>query len=88
MNAILDPYSEEHHMSLEGLYPTTYEGFEVGNKVRFTRDVADDVTTGNVGIITEIDNHPEFPFTVTVLKLAGQNIENLPVSPAEIELDR
>lgn len=70
------------------LHPQTYEGIAVGDRVRITRDLAQDVKRGNIGVVTALDDHPAYPVTVTVQKMAGQDVKGLPVGLDEIELDR
>lgn len=72
---------------LEMLYPATYEGIAVGDRVKIASDLADDVKRGNIAIVTGLDTHPKYPVTVTVHKLKGNDIHNLPVGLDEIVLD-
>lgn len=87
MTGIFDKYTPEGHLAVEGLNPATYEGFAVGDKVRFVTDLADDVKAGTTAVITALDDHEIYPATVSIEKTAkGKRVDDVPVSLAEIEV--
>lgn len=88
MNATATPYDPERHAAIETGNGEVCTAFEIGSKVRFVTDVADDVKTGAVAVVTDLDAHEQFPVTVTVQKPGGADIPNLPVRLNEIEADK
>jgi hypothetical protein len=82
--SVIDVYTPERHLTLEGLNPSTFEGFAIGDRVSITRRLAEDVDAGAVAIVTDIDDHPVYPLTVTVQRPAGQDIKGLPVAVEEV----
>ena len=67
---------------VEAVFPATYEGIAVGDTIKLTKRVADDLPAGATGIVTGLDNHKGFPVTVTMIKPV--TVENLPLSLDEL----
>lgn len=61
--------------------------YRVGDRVRFTGELASDLHAGMEAVVVAIDGHPVFPLTVDVpgdgRRFAG--VEALPVEVGEVE---